>query len=87
MSDTENPRLSLYYFDYCPFCMRVVHAAKKLGVQLEMRDIHGDRKHLDDLMAARGRATVPVLRIEGGGQDQWMPESRDIIRYLQERFG
>ncbi|MEM9861862.1 MAG: glutathione S-transferase N-terminal domain-containing protein [Myxococcota bacterium] len=37
---------------------------------------------------ARGRATVPVLRIaKDEGEDEWMPESADIVRYLYAQYG
>jgi len=50
---------------------------------VEMRDIHQDRKWQDELIAVRGRQTVPVMRIETpDGQVEWMGESRDIVRYL-----
>ncbi|MCA9552581.1 MAG: glutathione S-transferase N-terminal domain-containing protein [Myxococcales bacterium] len=77
-------RMALYYYDTCPFCIRVLRAASKLGVDLELRDIFQDRKHYMDLTSARGRATVPVLRYtDADGEDVWMPESADIIRFLE----
>jgi glutaredoxin 2 len=43
---------------------------------------------MDDLVAARGRRTVPVLRRDlADGTVDWMPESRDIIDYLQRTYG
>lgn len=85
--EAASPHLSLYYYDTCPFCVRVLRSAKHLGVELELRNIIDDRKHRDDLVKARGRGTVPVLRIEDGERDEWMPESRDIIRYLEQLAG
>lgn len=85
--EAANPKLSLYYYDSCPFCVRVLYAADKLGVELELRDIMADPEHRRDLLDARGRGTVPVLRIQDGANDEWMPESRDIVRYLQSNFG
>jgi glutaredoxin len=80
-------KLALYHFDGCPFCMRVRRAIDLLGIDVELRNIYEDREHLDALMAARGRATVPVLRITGpDGEDRWMPESADIVRYLQATY-
>src|SRR5688500_3686513 len=80
--------LALYYFDGCPWCTRVQRALDHLGVQVEMRNILRDRKHQEDLVAARGRRTVPVLRIRHpDGRDEWMPESADIVAYLIRRFG
>jgi glutaredoxin len=81
-------RLSLYYFDGCPFCVRVLRAIDALGIEVEHRNIYADAGHLADLREARGRATVPVLRITSpDGDDRWMPESADIIRYLQATYG
>ena len=59
----------------------------QLGIDVELRDVMQDSEHRDDLVEARGRATVPVLRIMSlEGEDRWMPESRDIIRYLQQTY-
>lgn len=79
--------LALYYFEACPFCRRVLTALKRLNVEVELRDIWRDPQHRTDLINARGRATVPVLRCMSGDVDRWMPESRDIIAYLERRFG
>ena len=83
MSETSSPRLALYYFDACPFCQMVLHAADAMKVDVELRNILQDRTHQSDLVAARGRATVPVLRIQDADRDEWLPESRDIVRYLE----
>ena len=85
MSRTS-PDLSLYQFNSCPYCARVRHTLESLDLQIEFRDIHQDDAHHDALVAARGRATVPVLRISGPDGDTWMPESADIVAYLRERF-
>lgn len=88
MSDTEEtPGLSLYYYASCGFCRMVRQAIDHLGLSIELRDIHGDGPHLQDLVAATGRQTVPCLRIETeAGESRWMHESREIIAYLSERF-
>ena len=79
--------LSLYHFEGCPYCQRVRDAMKRLGVQIELRDIRGSAEHLAALRAATGRQTVPVLRIEEGeGKTRWMPESLDIVAYLEREF-
>lgn len=80
--------LALYYFDGCPYCMRVQRMLDRLGVQVEMRNTLRDRANMDELVAARGARTVPVLRIaHPDGRVEWMPESADIIEYLVRRFG
>ena len=80
-------KLALYYFGSCPFCRMVLGAIDELGIDVERRNIMESVQHRDDLIEARGRATVPVLRITSpDGTDRWMPESRDIVRYLQETY-
>jgi glutaredoxin len=81
-------RLSLYYFDGCPFCVRVLRAIDALGLEVELRNIYSDPARLAELREVRGRTTVPVLRITSPeGEDRWMPESADIVRYLQATYG
>ena len=63
-------------------------ATDTLDVDVEPRNILIDPQHRSDLVDARGRATVPVLRITSpDGDDRWMPESRDIMAYLQKTYG
>jgi len=81
-------RLSLYHYDGCPFCSLTRNAINRLGIDVELRNIFEDPQHRDDLIDARGRATVPVLRITSqDGEDRWMPESRDIVSYLESTYG
>jgi len=89
-ASSESPsedRLALYYFDGCPFCNMVRSAIDQLGIDVELRNIFVESQHRDDLIEARGRATVPVLRITSpDGEERWMPESRDIVGYLQQTY-
>ena len=79
--------LALYYFDGCPFCIMVQSEIERLGLEVELRNIFDDTRYRDELIEARGRTTVPVLRITSpDGEDRWMPESRDIVAYLQETY-
>lgn len=78
-------QLSLYYYPECPYCQRVLNAIAETGTEVELRHIWDQPNHRTDLQAARGRTTVPVLRISGKDTDRWMPESADIVRYLRER--
>lgn len=79
-------KLALYHFDSCFYCMMVRRTIDKLGVDVEYRNIFDDPTYREELMAARGRTTVPVLRGYTENDDWWMPESRDIIRYLEEHY-
>ena len=80
-------KLLLYQFASCPFCSRVRQTIDQLGIDVELRDIFLDESTRDELIAERGRATVPVLRITSpDGDERWMPESADIIAYLEELY-
>jgi len=80
--------LALYQFMSCPYCARVRAAMEALGVEIELRDTRMNPEFSDEAFEATGRPTVPVLRIESeDGSVEWMPESQDIIAYLQKRFG
>ncbi len=80
--------LALYQFDSCPFCQRVRDSLTRLGVEIELRDIRSNEAHLRELEQATGRRTVPVLRIEAQtGNVRWLPESGDIVEFLEQHFG
>ncbi|MFN3203022.1 MAG: glutaredoxin family protein [Bradymonadia bacterium] len=83
----KTDHLALYAYPTCPFCRRVSKAIDDLGLEVEYRNIHQDRAAYQALLQARGRGTVPVLRIDGEGGDTWMPESADIVDYLYKEFG
>ena len=88
LKDPTSYSLALYHTDYCPFCVVVRNEIEKLGINVELRDIATDKRFYEELVAARRRATVPVLRVTSEqGDDQWMPESRDIIAYLNRLYG
>jgi glutathione S-transferase len=81
------PGLSLYKFDGCPYCQRVRQALARLGLEIELRDIHAEPRYRQELVEATGRGTVPCLRIEeAGGKVRWLHESLDIIDFLERRF-
>ena len=84
----ETPDLTLYVRDYCMFCNRVMRTADELGVNLEIRNIWQEPAFEKELVGATGRATVPVLKInQAGAEARWMPESSDIVQYLQSGAG
>jgi len=88
-SDTANAdRLALYTSPGCPFCWSVTATIERLGLEVELRNIYANREFRNELVEARGRATVPGLRIEApDGTVRWMPESADIMHYLEHTYG
>ncbi len=83
----DEERLYLYETRWCFYCHRVRAAARRLGIEIPSRDVARHEEYRAELETARGRARVPVLRIVRADGEQWMPESNDIIAYLQRRFG
>lgn len=85
--DQETKKLSLYEFKACPFCIKVRRKMKKLNLSIERKDAMSDSESRAELLKARGKVKVPVLRIQSeDGSVQWMPESSDINQYLERRF-
>ena len=79
--------LSLYSRPWCGACVVVERTIAQLGLKIEIRDVYAEPGYHAELYAARGRGTVPVLRRDlADGRTEWMGESRDIVRYLVERF-
>lgn len=82
----EVASLVLYGYPECPYCRRVLAAIESLGLDVPLRNTMRDDEANAALVAATGRETVPVLRIEHrDGSVRWMPESLDIVRYLNEQ--
>lgn len=80
--------LSLYQTRTCPYCERVRSLMRRIGLDIEIRDINANSELRRELIQATGRQTVPCLRIDhDDGSSEWMHESADIIEYLEEHFG
>ena len=80
--------LSLYQTPFCPYCEDVRVVARRLALDLPLRDIYESPAYFQELVEATGRQTVPCLRIEReDGSVDWMHESEDIAEYLEARFG
>lgn len=73
--------LALYQLYACPFCVKTRRALRRLNLNIETRDIK-HANYREGLATQGGRVMVPCLRIEQGGEVEWLYESKDIIRYL-----
>ncbi len=86
MTDASQRTLALYHSPSCGFCWMVQRVIGELGIDVELRNVDQQGEHRADLLAARGRGTVPVLRILDGDRDEWMPESLDIVQWLRHEY-
>jgi len=85
--DQECTRLALYHFKTCPFCIKVRHEMARLSLSIALRDAQHNPEHRADLQNGGGKIQTPCLQItDEQGNVQWMYESGNIIKYLQQRF-
>ncbi len=85
--DQQCGSLALYQFKTCPFCIKVRRELRRLSLNIALRDARNDADHRQALLQGGGAVKVPCLKItDEQGTIQWMYESSDIIRYLEQRF-
>jgi glutaredoxin 3 len=78
--------IELYTLTGCPFCRRVTDKLDELGLEYESHEVprsHGERTEVKEVS---GQTGVPVLVDEEHGVEG-MPESADIVEYLEETYG
>ena len=85
--DAQTRNLVMYQFLTCPFCIRTRRTIRRLALNIETRDALRHAPSRRQLLEGGGQVRVPCLRItDAQGRHEWMYESADIIRYLQDRF-
>lgn len=74
--------LEVYQFEGCPFCGKVRQKMTELGIDFIARQVDPeDRTRVEDVS---GQSNVPVL--VDPNTDTVMPESDDIVEYLEENY-
>jgi glutaredoxin len=80
--------MTLYQYKACPFCVKVRRAMKRLSLPIETRDAKRSETAKNELLVGGGILKVPCLKIvDDTGSEKWMYDSREIIAYLEQRFG
>lgn len=74
--------MRLFVFDHCPFCVRALLAVGLKSLPVEIQYILEDDIETPTKMI--GQQMVPILEYEAG---KFMPESLDIVKYLDASFG
>jgi len=75
--------LEVYQFEGCPFCSKVRSKMTELGIDFIARQVDkNDRTRVEEIS---GQTNVPVL--VDPNTDTTMPESDDIVEYLEEHYG
>ncbi|WP_101295308.1 glutathione S-transferase N-terminal domain-containing protein [Halegenticoccus soli] len=78
--------LILYELEGCPFCTKVKNKLAELGLEYEARTVPRSRSDRTEVEEVSGQTGVPVLVDEEHGVEG-MPESDDIVAYLEETYG
>ena len=76
---TDQPTITLYQFETCPFCLRVRSKLYSLGIKYEKVEV--DRNNKPAIVTETG-GMVPVVKIG----EKVMSDSARIIEYLEENF-
>ncbi len=75
--------LEVYQFEGCPFCSKVRKKMTNLQLDFIARQVDpNDRSRVEEIS---GQENVPVL--VDPNTDTTMPESDDIVEYLEEHYG
>ncbi len=87
MSDQsgENPSITLYRLQACPFCERVVRRLDELDLAFESRFVEPLHSERNVVKRVAGTRTVPVIVDEHTGVT--MAESENIVEYLDRTYG
>jgi len=80
------PNLELYELEGCPYCAKVKRKLDELGLEYESHMVARSRSQRTEVEEVSGQTGVPVLVDEDHGVDG-MPESDDIVEYLEEAYG
>ena len=78
--------IKLYELDGCPYCMKVRRKLDELGLDYESVKVPSSHAKRDEVKEISGQTGVPVLVDDENGVEG-MPESNDIVEYLEETYG
>ncbi|RDI69527.1 glutathione S-transferase N-terminal domain-containing protein [Halopelagius longus] len=88
MSDSEStdePSITLYRLQACPFCERVVRVLNEYGLDYRSRFVEAMHSERDVVKRISGKRTVPAIVDENTGVT--MSESANIVEYLERTYG
>ncbi|QKY20631.1 glutathione S-transferase N-terminal domain-containing protein [Halolamina sp. CBA1230] len=78
--------LTLYELEGCPYCAKVKDKLAELDLAYDSVMVPSSHDQRDEVKEVSGQTGVPVLVDEEHGVEG-MPESDDIVEYLEETYG
>jgi glutathione S-transferase len=84
-AERDEPAITLYRLQACPFCERVVRSLNEHGLSYESRFIEPMHSERDVVKRVSGKRTVPAIVDERTGVT--MSESANIVQYIENTYG
>jgi glutathione S-transferase len=81
----DDPPITLYRLQACPFCERVVRTLDEHGLDYRSRFVEAMHSERDVVKRISGKRTVPAIVDETTGVT--MSESANIVEYLNKTYG
>jgi glutathione S-transferase len=81
----NEPAITLYRLQGCPYCERVVRKLTDLGLDYRSRFVEAMHSERNVVKRVSGKRTVPTLVDEDTGVT--MSESANIVEYLEGTYG
>ena len=82
---TEEPAITLYRLQACPFCERIVRKLDEYGLDYQSRFVEPMHSDRNVVKRSSGKRTVPAIVDENTGLT--MSESGNIVEYLEKTYG
>jgi glutathione S-transferase len=78
--------LTLYELEGCPYCAKVIKEIEELGLEYDSIMVPRAHSKRTEVEEVSGQTGVPVL-VDPEHGVEGMPESDDIVAYLEETYG
>ncbi len=78
--------ITLYELSGCPYCAKVVDKLNELGLEYDSIEVPRSHDERTEVESVSGQTGVPVIIDEEHDVDG-MPESDDIVAFLEETYG
>jgi len=78
--------IELYSLTGCPYCAKVEDKLSELGVDYERHEVPRAKSQRGEVKELSGQTGVPVL-VDPANDITGMPESSDIVDYLERTYG
>ncbi len=81
----DDPPITLYRLQACPFCERVVRRLNELDLDYQSRFVEPRHSERNVVKRISGKRTVPAIVDRNTGVT--MSESANIVEYLDRTYG